>query len=60
MLALSSSNGTIRLTQEITFAPGEREARFHTTSGNIGPAMDTHIHARRSDGSAANIVPMTT
>jgi hypothetical protein len=46
--------------QEITFAPGEREARFHTTSGNIGPAMDTHIHARRSDGSAANIVPMTT
>jgi hypothetical protein len=44
--------------QEITFSPGEREARFHTTSGNIGPAMDTHIHARRTDGSAAHVVPM--
>lgn len=44
--------------QEITFSNEERESRFHTASGSIGAAMNDHVHAKRSFGSASNVVPM--
>lgn len=43
--------------QEITFAPSEREARFHTKSSNIGAQMPAHVAASRASGSASHVVP---
>lgn len=44
--------------QEITFSSSEREARFHTSTTNIGPNMSLHSSAKRGNGSASNVIPM--
>ena len=55
---LSRLHCNIVSNQEIVFAPEEREARFHTGTGEIGRAMDDHIQAKRGFNSAAHRVPM--
>lgn len=43
--------------QEVVFPAGEREARFHTTSGAVGN-MEEHVSARNSMNNASHMVPM--
>ena len=52
---LSRLHANIVSNQEITFTAGERESRFHTASGDIGSAMDEHIHAKRGNNAASNV-----
>jgi len=52
---LSRLHANLVSNQEITFTAGERESRFHTASGDIGSAMDEHIHAKRGNNAASNV-----
>ncbi|UNI72606.1 MAG: capsid protein [Avonheates virus SG_924] len=45
--------------QEIAFSANEKEARFHTRTTNVGPAMSLHSSAKRGSGSASHVVSMS-